>query len=74
MSVDNVVRIFAYDGTLLKEINKGNPMLLKLSDSSFFCRDCPKMMLFYILSERLVFGAFSRDAELVVDSRCFLFS
>jgi hypothetical protein len=32
--VDNVVRIFAYDGTLLKEINKGSPTLLKLR---FFC-------------------------------------
>ncbi len=29
MKVDNVVRIFAYDGTLLKEINKGSPTLLK---------------------------------------------
>ena len=29
MKVDNVVRVFAYDGTVLKEINKGNPALLK---------------------------------------------
>ena len=28
MKVDNVVRIFAYDGTVLKEINKGKPTLL----------------------------------------------
>jgi hypothetical protein len=51
--VDNVVRIFSYDGTLLKEINKGSPKLLKLSRVSLFVALVAlKMILFYILSER----------------------